>query len=356
MNTPVSIPSAGLALFLLGALAAAASPVVVEGQASRSSGWQGPRTEYGDPDLQGNWTNATLTPFVRPAGRAAVLTSEEVKQIESGQAQLVEERAEDSDLNRSLPPGGDDPVCIDASTTCYNEVYRDPGERIAVVNGEPRSSLLTNPPDGQVPSLTLRGQQLVQERRAFRSQFGEFDHPELRPLGERCIVSFNSSAGPPMLPNYWYNNNYTIVQNADHVMIMAEMVHDVRIIRLGEPQPLSGDIRPWFGDSWGHWEGSTLVVETTNINPEHAFRGVPFSEEGRVIERFTRVDEATILYEFTIDDPQVYTGPWGGQVPFKRLDGQVLEYSCHEGNYALEGVLRGARFEESAETESSRPN
>jgi hypothetical protein len=283
-----------------------------------------------------------------------VLSPAEVEEIESGQAELVEQRAAPSDPDRPLPPGGDDPVCIDASTTCYNEVYRDPGERVAIVNGEPRSSLVTSPSDGRVPDLTPQARQLLAEMREFNAQFGQFDHPEVRPLAERCIVSFGSSAGPPMLPNYWYNNNYTIVQNADHVMIMAEMVHDVRIIKLGEQEPLPEDIRPWFGDSWGHWEGNTLVVETMNINPEHAFRGVPFSKRGKVIERFTRVDEGTILYDFTIDDPEVYVSTWGGQIPFRQLDDLVYEYSCHEGNYALEGVLRGARFEESSETQGSR--
>ena len=149
-----------------------------------------------------------------------------------------------------------------------------------------------------------------------------------------------------MLPNYWYNNNYTIVQNRDHVVILAEMVHDVRIIRLGEQSPLPDHLKPYFGDSWGYWEGNTLVVETTNIHPDHSFRGVPQSIEGRIIEHFTPVSEDQILYEFTINDPVNYTAIWGGQLPFNRFDDQVLEYSCHEGNYALEGVLRGDRFQE----------
>ncbi len=132
-------------------------------------------------------------------------------------------------------------------------------------------------------------------------------------------------------------------------MILAEMVHDVRIIRLGEPVSLPSDFRPWFGDSWGRWEGNTLVVETTNLNPDHPFNGVSPSADGKVIERFTRVDEETILYEFTIDDPATYTSVWGGQVPFKRFDDLVYEYACHEGNYALSGVLSGARYQEGLE-------
>ncbi len=312
-----------------------------------SNQWEVPRTASGHPDLQGNWTNATLTPFQRPAGQGPVLSAAQVAEIESGQAEEVAERSLPSDPDRAPPdPGGTDPVCIDGGTTCYNEVYREPGDRVAVVNGEYRSSLVTDPPDGRVPELTAEGQRRVEEARAFRSRFGAYDHPELRPLAERCIVSFGTSAGPPMLPNYWYNNNYTIVQNADHVMIMAEMVHDVRIIKLGERRALPDDVHLWFGDSWGHWAGDTLVVETTNLQPDHAFRGVAPSNERRVIERFTRVDQETILYEFTIDDPVVYTRSWGGQVPFKRFDDLLYEYACHEGNYAMSNVLRGARYQE----------
>ncbi len=336
-----------VALFAFGA---ATAPLDAQGR------WEPPKTAWGHPDLQGNWTNATLTPLTRSAGQPAVLTAEEVQRIEAGQAALVEDRAAPSDPNRALPPGGDNPVCIDSGTTCYNEVYRDPGERVAVVRGESRASLVTFPADGRVPPFTPQAQRLIAEMRQRSSRFSEFDHPELRPLAERCIVSFGSSAGPPMLPNYWYNNNYTIVQNQDHVMIMAEMVHDVRIIRLGDPQHLPADVRPWFGDSWGRWEGNTLVVETTNINPDHGFRGVPFSQSGKVIERFTREDPATIIYEFTIDDPEVYTSAWGGEIPFRALDDLVYEYSCHEGNYALEGVLRGARFQESAESAETPRN
>ena len=132
-------------------------------------------------------------------------------------------------------------------------------------------------------------------------------------------------------------------------MIYTEMVHDTRVIQMGERRPLPDHVRPWMGDSWGHWEGNTLVVETTNINPEHSYRGVPFSPEGKVIERFTRSGPDEFVYEFTIDDPQRYAEPWGGELPYHRLDDLVYEYSCHEGNYALEGVLRGARYEESSE-------
>lgn len=349
MYITLPAPSARFTTLAVLALATSLALAVPASAQARQGGWEAPRTEHGHPDLQGNWTNATLTPIQRPSGRPAVLTPEQVEEIESGQAAVVEERAAPSDPDRPLPPGGDNPVCIDGGTTCYNEVYRDPGDRVAVINGEARSSLLTQPENGRMPPLTERARQILAEARAFTAQFGEYDHPEVRPLAERCIVSFGSNAGPPMLPNYWYNNNYTIVQTADHVMIMTEMVHDVRIIRLGEPEHMPDHLKPYFGDSWGRWDGNTLVVETTNINPDVAFQGVPYSTSAKVTERFTRVSEDHILYEFTIDDPEMYTSTWGGQVPFRKLGDLVYEYSCHEGNYALEGVLRGARFDESSE-------
>ena len=323
----------------------------VAAQAPGTGEWVLPRTPDGHPDLQGNWTNETLTPLQRPAGQDAVLSQEEVVGIEQGREKyLFETTATLSDPNRPPPePGGtDDLTCIES--LCYNEVYTQRGERIAVVNGEPRSSLVTDPPDGRVPLLTPEAQRRLDEYRANRSQFDPYDHPELRPLAERCIMSFGSSAGPPMLPNGWYNNNYLIVQTADHVMIMAEMVHDTRIIRIGDGPRLPEQVRPWMGDSWGRWEDDTLVVETTNFHPLQRFRGNA-SDNLRVIERFTRVDEGTILYEFTIDDPKTYTEPWGGQVPFVRLDDQLYEYACHEANYSLSNVLSGARYQERLEAQ-----
>ena len=209
---------------------------------------------------------------------------------------------------------------------------------------------MVDPADGRIPPLTPEARQARREAAARRAEFGEFDNPENRPLGERCLKSFGSNAGPPMLPNYFYNNNYTIVQTADHIMILTEMVHDVRIIRLGERKPLPGHVRPWMGDSWGWWEGDTLVVETTNLPPKqlngHLYVYPGGSEDLKVTERFTRVDEHTINYEFTVEDPTTYTRPWSGEVPFKALDGLVYEYACHEANYALFNVLSGARAQE----------
>ena len=221
---------------------------------------------------------------------------------------------------------------------------------MAIINGEPRASLVTNPVDGRVPSMTSEAQAARAEYVEFRRQFAQYDHPEMRPLAERCLVSFGSNAGPPMLPNGGYNNNYTIVQTADHVLIMAEMVHDARVIKIGDGPRLPPHVRPWMGDSWGHWEGDVLVVETTNIHPLQRFRGNS-SENLKVIERFSRIDQETVLYEFTIDDPTVYTATWGGEVPMMRFDDKLYEYACQEGNYSLAGVLSGARYQERIEAQ-----
>ena len=327
--------------------------------ATTPDGWEIPRTADGHPDLQGNWTNATLTPLQRPRGREPVLTEAEVVDIEQGQAELVERLEAPSDPDRPLPVGGNNPVCIDGPTSCYNEAYREPGDRVARVHGEPRSSLLTSPSDGRVPALTPAARAWQVASRARTAGLGPYDHPEVRPLGERCLLSFGSNAGPPMLPNYWYNNNYTIVQTQDHILILSEMVHDARIIRMGERSPLPDHIRPWLGDSWGRWVGDTLVVETTNIHPLQNYPTEPIGQlvapgiwgvrptaALKVTERFTRVDEQTILYEFTVDDPTTYTQTWGGEVPFKKYNDLLYEYSCHEGNYAMSNILSGARYQE----------
>jgi hypothetical protein len=165
---------------------------------------------------------------------------------------------------------------------------------------------------------------------------------------------FGPNVGPPMLPNSRYNNNYTIVQTANYVMINAEVIHDTRIIQLGEPDPLPAHIRPWMGDSWGHWEGDVLVVETTNLHPMQEFNGIPAAEDLKVTERFNRIDEETILYEFTIDDPETYTEPWSGELPFAKFHDYLYEFACHEGNYSMAAMLTGARFEESQAGQNRR--
>jgi hypothetical protein len=305
-----------------------------------------PRTPEGHPDFQGNWSNATLTPFERPRGYGPVFSAAQVDSVEGREQSRVERGVAPSDADREPPRPG--------NVGGYNEIYFDRGDRVAVVDGEPRTSLITYPADGRIPPLSPEG---AQRKRAFeelRARFGSYDHPELRPLAERCIIYYGSSPtgvlGSPMTPTSGYNNNFTIVQNADHLVLRAEMINDIRVIRLGEPRRLPSHIRPWFGDSWGRWVGDTLVVETTNVHPSQTIGDfddkIHHSEELVVTERFFRVDERTILYEFHMDDPRTYTEPWGGQVPFRKFDDRIYEYGCHEGNYALEGILSGARYQE----------
>ena len=346
-----------LALCFAGAsVGVSASSAAAQAPPSDGQQWVMPRTPDGRPDLQGNWSNATITPLGRPSGVGPVLTPDEVAEIEGRREEYIEEFTATSDPDREAPAVGGvrtGDLRFDAAsggTGGYNYVYIDGGDRVAIYNGELRSSLVTNPADGRIPAVTSEARQRSAERRELNRQFGAFDNPENRPLSDRCLMSFGSNAGPPMLPNYFYNNNSTIVQTADHIMIMTEMVHDVRIIRMGERVPLPEHVRPWMGDSWGHWEGDTLVIETTNLHPLQRFRGNS-SDNLKVIERLTRVDQSTINYEFTIVDPETYTAEWGGEVPVKALDGLIYEYACHEGNYALAGILSGARYEERLEAE-----
>ena len=340
--------SATVAIALI--MFAAALPRSADAQTrpADSGEWQVPTTVHGHPDLQGNWTNVTLTPFERREGTGPVFTRQEVADIEQIDGDCPASPGTVA-CGRAERPGQSNEARLSGQE--YNEVYWDRGTRVAIVGGEYRASLVTNPSNGRRPALTTEGEQRLRASREFRSQFGQYDHPELRPLAERCVVSFGSSAGPPMMPNTAYNNNYTIVQTADHILIMAEMIHDARIIRIGNGPRLSPDMRPWFGDSWAHWEGDALVVETTNLDPRQSLQGIPPSQHMKVTERFTRVDEETILYEFTIEDPTTYSEPWGGDIPLKRFHDLLYEYACHEGNYSFSSVLSGARYQERMKAE-----
>ena len=320
------------------AQAQAAKPV-----AAPAKKWVMPRLADGHPDLQGNWSNATLTPISRPPGQPQALTSAMVKALEKIRSDSIVQLSKDSDPNRPAPPkGGDGSTGAAGNVGGYNYFWIDAGDRLAIVNGEVRSSIVVDPPDGRVPALTpeARGRNLERTRRVA-ALGGEYAHPETRPLAERCIMSFGSNAGPPMLPNYFYNNNYTIVQSRDHVMIMTEMVHDTRIISMKERPRLPDTVRPWMGDSHGAWVGDTLVVETANFNPMQRFYGA--AENFKVTERFHRVDEKTVLYRFTVEDPTTFTKPWSGELPFVRLNELIYEYACHEANYALSNILSGER-------------
>jgi hypothetical protein len=327
-----------------------------EGQAPASIAkpWTLPRTVDGKPDLQGNWTNATLTPLERADNMPLVLPREEVQRREQAFRDRVARLSEDSDPNRPAPPkGGDGSTGAAGNVGGYNNFWIDPGDRIAVVNGEYRSSLITHPANGRVPATTAESRQRAALRLAARKGMAQYDHPELRPLAERCLMSFGSNAGPPMLPNYFYNNNYQFVQTKDSLMVLVEMVHDVRVIRIGDNlEHPPAHIRTWMGDSIGRWEGDMLVVETTNFHPLQVFRGA--SENLKVIERFSRTGPDTILYKFEIDDPTTFAEKWGGEVPFNRTDELIYEYACHEGNYALSNVLSGERNREKREAEKKK--
>jgi hypothetical protein len=335
-----SLTGAALALSAMSAASGA------ESNAKRSS-YKVPRTVDGHPDLQGNWTNSTLTEMQRPAqyGDRLTLTDDEVHALEKATADFNEEAAKPTDPNVRIQDLPQDCGGGFSGTDCgYNSFWVDPGTQVMTINGEKRSSFIVDPVNGRVPPLTPD----AQKRRAalfaaFRSGGGGMlDGPEARPLGERCIMSFGSSAGPPMLPQL-YNNNYQIVQNKDTVTIVVEMVHDVRVVRLnGEHRP--SHIRTWMGDSIGRWEGDTLVIETTNFRREQSFQGA--GENLKVIERLTRIAPNQILYRFTIEDPTTFTKPWSGEVAFNATDQKLYEYACHEGNYALPGILAGAREQE----------
>ena len=333
---------------LLALLCATVAPGVVSTVAAQNRGsdaeWEIPRTPDGRPDLQGNWTNQSMTPISRRGDQALVYTPDQVARIQQGYVDRTIAGAQASDPDRPPP----EPKNTISAVDSYNDVYFERGNLVAVVNGEPRASLITFPSNGRIPPLTPEARERRAERRESRSQFAQYDHPELRPLAERCLTSYGSPAGPPMLPNGGYNSNYIIVQTPDYVMIMTEMVHDTRIIRMGDGPRLPAHIRPWMGDSWGHWEGDVLVVETTNIHPLQPYS----SADMKVTERFSRMHEEAILYEFTVDDPSTYTESWGGQIPMMAMHDQIYEYACQEGNYSLEGVLSGARFQETLEAQA----
>jgi hypothetical protein len=287
---------------------------------------QVPRTPDGHPDLQGTWDYSVITPMERPAayGDRAFLTDEE--------AATLEERARNR--GESTPKAGD--------PGAYNSVWIDSGTKVAATR---RTSLIIDPPNGRFPALTPEGLKEDNERQAFVA-LDRADNPEDRDLGERCILGLNS--GPPMMPGA-YNNMMQLFQTRDYVAILTEMNHDARIVPLGGQPHLPNELRQWNGDSSGRWEGDTLVVETTNFSPKtHGFRSTILRYHGyagamRLIERFSRPDVLTLMYEATIDNPAVYTRPWTFQVPMIKTDEHVLEYACHEGNYGLFNILSGAR-------------
>jgi hypothetical protein len=288
-----------------------------------------PSTADGRSDLNGIWTNATLTPLERPAELAGKEFFSEAEAAEYTK-RMVErndaDRRDKSDVENDLAIG-------------YNAAWWDRGTSIV---GSRRTSLIVDPRDGRVPPLTPQAARKAAERAQARL-LHPADGPEDRSLDDRCVI--RRTAVPPMLPA-GYNNNYQIVQSPDSVAVIVEMIHDVRIIPL-DPRPhLSPKIRQLKGDSRGRWEGRTLVVETTNYTDRTNFRGS--GDQLHVVERFTRVDEGTLLYQFTVDDPETFTRPWSGELPMKKIEGPIFEYACHEGNFSMENILSIARTEEQA--------
>ena len=335
---------ASLALAALVVLAPAASQ-------AQEEGWTVPRTAAGQPDLQGVWDFRTLTPLQRPANRAeATLTAEEAAEIEARSVAAAAAADQPSEVRTEPLPAGQD-------VGGYNAFWFDRG---AGVVDDRRTSLIVDPPNGRVPALRQGarhqigslGEDFASARPIlYRAGGAGVDGPEDRGLAERCLLGFNS--GPPMLPG-GYNQNMQLFQTPDHVVILNEMVHDSRIVPLDGRPHLPDDMRQWMGDSRGYWDGDTLVVETTNFTDRTAsfnpsvMEAMGTGENMRLIERFTRVDDETLSYEYTVYDPSTFAQPITAEIPMKQGAAPLFEYACHEGNYGLLNILRGARDDEAA--------
>ncbi|MBZ5633065.1 MAG: hypothetical protein LAO55_08045 [Acidobacteriia bacterium] len=306
---------------------ALATLIVASTVLAQTKNYTPPRTPDGQPDLQGVWTNITITPLERPANLAGkeFFTAAEARQYEKDTVERNNADRRDGGAQADL-------------SRAYNDAWYDRGTRVVETL---RTSLVIDPPDGHIPRIA-QGQQAALPPGGFgRPPEG----PEDRALTERCILW--PTAGPPMMPSF-YNNNYQIVQAPGYVTILVEMIHDVRIIPVSGPvgaRPhVDASVRQWMGDPRGHWEGNTLVVETTNFNDKVRFQRA--GPNMKLVERFTRTAPDTITYEFTVTDPSAFSRPWTGQIPMKRTEGPIIEYACNEGNYAMEGMLAGARADE----------
>ena len=321
------------AVWLAPVLAQAPAPSSFAGTGAPAKTWKTPRTPDGQPDLQGFWTNSTYTPLERPGNvTKEFYTKEEAVEIEKRAAAQESEQTE---------PGTIADVHYDFSQFGLDR-NQSPLARTL------RTSLIVDPAEGRLPSLTPEGKRRAAERAALAKRVGRWDSAQSNDLDDRCLIM--AGAGPPML-NSGYNSNYQIVQAPGYVMILVEMIHDVRIIPLDRRPPLPGNVRQWMGDSRGHWEGDTLVVETTNFNGKNPLRGS--SANMRVAERFTRVDADTISYRFTVEDESTWTRPWTAELPMRKTAGPLFEHACHEGNYGLYNTLVGARLEEKRAAEEA---
>jgi len=310
------------------------------GAAFAQQAYSAPKTPDGHPDFQGTWTNASITTLERADRyKSTVLKPEEVEKATKEHPQIVRLVTEDSanTPRTGLLTGRD--LLLGRG---YNAFWIDPGTRFGVVNGETRTAWITDPPSGKIP-YSEAGRKLAHDGEA---KLGYSD-PESRPLPDRCLAT-GGRTGPPMI-NGLYNNHYQIVQTPTHVLIHTEMISHARIIPLAKAHEASADaIRPLFGDSIAHYEGDKLVIETTDFSPYHAWQDHPayLSVRAKVTERFSRVAEDKLLYEFTVEDPAFYSQPWSGEITYWNDGERIYEYACHEGNYAMSGILQGARVRE----------
>jgi hypothetical protein len=315
-----------------------------------------PRTSSGKPDLSGTYDIATLTPLQRSTefGENLYMSQEKANEILERTRQLVAKADAPSEADREAPPaGGDGSAGASGNVGGYNSFWIDAGDSLVLVDGKFRTSIITDPPNGRQPPMTPEGQ----KARSFLADLfvpndgtaywlkwdrpGPFDNPEGLLASDRCVASYKSAV--PSLPSL-YNNLQRIVQTENYVMIMNEMVHDARVVRLNSKH-MPPELKYWLGDSIGWWEGDTLVVDTTNFKP---YGGFAFTTETlHVVERFTRKDADTLLYEFKVEDPATWTASWSGDMlwPATNMpEERVFEYACHEGNYAMGNILRGARM------------
>ncbi len=317
------------------------------------------RTSDGKPDFNGTYDVATLTPVERPKefGKTLWITREAADAVINNVKLEALEAEKSSDPNRKAPPkGGDGNYQYGAGGVGgYNIEWIDPGQDAFAVDGKIRTSILYDPANGRYPTMTDQGKAALRERYKYYKPntgtawwmafdgAGPYDGPESRSAAERCLAGFGSTGGPPMLPTL-YNNYKRIVQTPTHVMILIEMVHDARVVRLNS-EHVAPEIRKWLGDSIGWWEGDTLVVDTTNFTDAPGLYNA--TRDLHVVEKFSPVDDKTILYQFTVDDPTVWTQPFSGEYTWPMTQGPVYEYACHEANYAMGNMLRGARLLES---------
>ena len=325
------------------ASAAAATAAVA---APQPPAYHAPRTPYGTPDLQGLWTNTALTFLQRPPiFKGLIATDKEEAMMIGGFKKMAGSIIDPAPIDPKLPAP---PVVKEAPQADYIEMDL----RLARIDGQPRSSWIVEPADGRLPFSDEE-----KKARAAAAKAPElFDNPEDRDTQERCLTAIGSPEGPPMM-NTGFNGNYKIVQTRDYVAIEVEMNHDVRIIRMADRTHLPPAIDPWLGDSVGWWEGDTLVVETTNLNPKgHVFSlggGFRYSPKTKITERFTRTAKDQILYQFSVDDSDVFSKPWKAEMPMRTAKGPIYEYACHEGNYSLPNILAGARAQERAASGSA---